>query len=157
MRETIDAVKDTFPQYAETCAAYGERLFAAQAGLRPVKLVPVHGSFKFSHIFYDGKEVAFIDFDGANLGDPCYDLGRFIAYVCKLQADFKIAMETAQRTVENFCAAYDQSAQQTVPQERINWFAGSHILTSQVYKAVKSLEANLIARLLHAADTLCPV
>jgi aminoglycoside phosphotransferase (APT) family kinase protein len=122
--------------------------------LPPSALTPVHGSFKLSHIFYNGREIAFIDFDGAKQGDPCYDLGRFIAAVYRLQAGATMDAETARRTVENFCAAYHHAAKTVVPQERINWFASAHILTGEIYKTVKSMIPGEVEQLLKIAGTI---
>jgi thiamine kinase-like enzyme len=161
LQSSLNAVSKTFPQYKDACSALYDKLKAAYPGLkpwpgRPVAPMPVHGSFKLSHIFYDGGKVAFIDFDGANLGDPCYDLGRFIAAVWKLQANSTIDRETAQRVIENFCCAYRQAGPAELPQQRIDWFASAHLLTSETYKAVKRLNSILVAELLKIADGICP-
>ncbi len=151
VRRAVEAVQHTAPQYAEACESLRQKLLAASQRMQPIGLTPVHGSFKFSHIFYDGREVVFIDFDGAHQGDPCYDLGRLIAYVGKLQAEGEIDEERARRTIANFCAAYRAATRRSVPQERIDWFASSHMLTSQIYKAMKSLDLSLLERLLALA------
>jgi len=145
------AVHESFPQYAATFSAIYDRLLAAQAQLPPVRLTPVHATFKFSHILHDGRNLVFIDFDGANQGDPCYDLGRFAAYLGKMQAQGEITADLAQRTFANFRAAYLQNATQAIANERIAWFASSQLLSSQVYKAMKSSEGTLVEQLLHLA------
>ncbi len=151
IRRAVEAVQHTAPQHAEACVTLQQKLFASASSLPAVPLTPVHGSFKFSHIFYDGREVTFIDFDGAHQGDPCYDLGRLIAYLGKEQAAGEIDEAVAQRARANFCAAYREATPRAVPQARVNWFASSHMLTSQIYKAVKSLDVSLLERLLALA------
>lgn len=148
VREAVAAIAQTFPEVAEQSNAFGERLLQQATQLGAWPLTPVHASFKFSHIFMTPRGVAFIDFDGANLGDPGYDVGRFIAHIYKMKSGFKIAPEIADQTIESFSAGYNEAAAQPLPQERIQWFAASHILGSQVYKSVKRLDANMIRRLL---------
>jgi aminoglycoside phosphotransferase (APT) family kinase protein len=157
MRQSAQAISRAFPDHAPRCAALGQKLEAAAAKLGPGPLTPVHASFKFSHIFAAAKGVAFIDFDGANLGDPGYDLGRFMAHLYKLQAHGKIAPAAAERTVENFCASYNRAASAPLPQERINWFAASHLLSSQIYKSVKRMDPRSVGKLLEMAERICKV
>ena len=70
-----------YPADAARFAALQARLLAAVPGLPAVPPAPVHGSFKISHVFDAGGQVAFIDFDGAGIGDPTYDVGRFLAHL----------------------------------------------------------------------------
>lgn len=157
VQEAVLAISQTFPQVAEHCKAVGEKLLERAATLGPWPLTPVHASFKFSHIFMTPRGVAFIDFDSANLGDPGYDLGRFIAHLYKMKAGFKLAPEAANETIASFITGYNEAAARPLPRERIQWFAASHVLGSQVYKAVKRLDADLVNKLLKTAALLCPV
>ena len=156
VREAVTAITETFPDYARACSAVGQKILDAAARLGPGPLTPLHGSFKFSHIFATKKGIAFIDFDGVNLGDPGYDLGRFIAFVYRMSARKEITVEMARQTVMNFCAGYNGAAASPVPQERIDWFAASHLLISEVCKSVKRMKTGLVNRLLEIADPLCP-
>jgi len=151
VQRAVEAVQHTAPQYAEACLTLQQMLVATAVSLAPIAFTPVHGSFKFSHIFYDEREVWFIDFDGAHQGDPCYDLGRLIAYLGKLQAEGELDDAEVQHAAASFCAAYREATPRLVPQARVNWFASSHMLTSQIYKAVKSLDESLLERLLAIA------
>ena len=153
-RRTIAAITRAFPDYASAAAPIGQKLleFAAQIGADPV--TPIHASFKFSHIFATKKGVAFIDFDGACLGDPGYDVGRFIAHLYKMKANWKIDPDIAEQTITNFCASYNRAAAAPLSPERINWFAASHLIASQVYKSVKRMDASLVSKLLKIADRL---
>jgi len=155
VHRAVAAIARTFPDHARSCAAVGEKLLNAAARLGPGPVTPVHASFKFSHIFATAKGMAFIDFDSANLGDPGYDLGRFLAHLYKMQAGDKIAPALAAQTAANFCASYNRAAASPIPQERIGWFAASHLIGSQVYKSVKRMNADLVGNLLNIADRLC--
>jgi hypothetical protein len=156
VRKSIARMSKTFPGCAQQCDALGNRLLNVAARIGPGPLTPVHASFKFSHIFYTGRGIAFIDFDGANLGDPGYDLGRFIAHLLKMKSNAKIDPGVAERTIANFCDTYNRATSSPVPQDRINWFAASHLLSSQGFKAVKRMKPGLVSELLNMADHRCP-
>ena len=156
VKTAVAAMNDVFPQYAERCNALGQKLLEASERLGEGATTPLHVSFKFSHIFSTARGIAFIDFDGARLGDPGYDIGRFVAHLYKMKSDWKIDPDVADRTATNFCASYNQSARTPLSQERINWFTASHLLSSQVYKSIKRMDTGLVNKLLKAADRLCP-
>ena len=155
LRLSVEKINRLFPQFAEECSLIARELFAAADQLDPVILTPVHASFKFSHIFMTERGIVFIDFDNANLGDPGYDLGRFIAHLYKMKAGGKLAIDIAEKTAANFCNAYNLNAHQPLSTARINWFAASHLLGSQVYKAVKRMNGNAVGRLLEETRQLC--
>ncbi len=155
-RRNLRAIEEAFPDYREDCAALGQKLMNAAAQIGPGPVTPLHASFKFSHIFAADKGLAFIDFDSANLGDPGFDVGRFIAHLYKMKADWKIAPEVADMTVTNFSAAYNHTAAVPLSQERIDWFAASHLISSQVYKSVKRMDASPVNKLWKIAESLCP-
>jgi thiamine kinase-like enzyme len=158
MREAVEEIGQAYPDHAKPCAAVGQKLLDAAARLGPGPLTSLHGSFKFSHVFVTEKGFAVIDFDGANLGDPGYDLGRFIAHLYKMQVHGKIDSEMAERTITNFCESYNRAVASPVPQERIHWFSASHLISSEVYKAIKSMEVDAAAvnEFLKIAERLCP-
>jgi len=156
VREAIASVKQTFPEYADSCAEIGQNLLEAATRLGPGPLTPVHASFKFSHIFQTAPGITFIDFDSANLGDPGYDVGRFIAHLHKMKASWKIDPEIADQTIENFCAGYNDMAAASLTPERIDWFTASHVLGSQVYKSVKRLDTGIVNKLLKVVNRLSP-
>ncbi len=155
--EAVAAINQTFPEFSGLCSTIGQKLLESAARLGPGPITPVHASFKFSHIFATDRGITFIDFDSANLGDPGYDVGRFIAHLYKMKAGLKIAPETADQTIANFCAGYNEAATYPLSQERINWFVASHVLGSQVYKSVKRLDSGMVSKLLKIASRLCPV
>ena len=156
LKKAITATQETFPRHAKQCDVVGQKLLRVAASLANGPTTLIHASFKFSHIISTARGIAFIDFDGANLGDPGYDLGRFIAHLCKMKAGWKINPEAANETITNFCNAYRQSAVVPVTQERIDWFAACHLVSSQVYKAVKRMKPDLVSKLLRMAEQMCP-
>jgi hypothetical protein len=156
VRRNLDAIAEAYPDYGEDCAVLGQKLMAAAERLGPGPITPLHASFKFSHIFATSKGLGFIDFDGANLGDPGFDVGRFIAHLYKMKADWHIEPDVADATITNFTAAYNRAAAAPLAQERIDWFAASHLIGSQIYKAVKHMDDSSVNKLWDIAERLCP-
>lgn len=156
MRRTVENIETSFPHDAASCRRLTEKLLAFAPSLAPVRLTPVHGSFKFSHILPTGQGITIIDFDGINLGDPGYDMGRLIAHLYRLQATGKIPPELTELAIGNFCESYHQGAAAPLSQERINWFAAGHLVSSEIYKAIKRMYPDLVHKLLKIADRLSP-
>lgn len=156
VRMATAALSQSFPEYAEGCQAFGRTLLATAERLGQETLVPVHGSFKFSHIFATPRGIAFIDCDGTKLGDPGYDLGRFMSHLYRMQVSGKIAREVVEHTVTNLTTAYNRHAMRQVPHERMLWFTASHMLTSDMYKLIKRMKPDAFVTLLDLAVSLCP-
>ena len=156
LAKSVAAICDNFPDQADRCTAMHERLLVTVDCLGPEPCTPVHGSFKFSHIFLSDGCVALIDFDGATLGDPTYDVGRFIAHVTEMRASSKMPAEIAEQTIERFTRGYLDAAALPMSEDRIRWFAASLIVSSQVGKAVKRFDPRLIGKLMTLAEAIAP-
>jgi aminoglycoside phosphotransferase (APT) family kinase protein len=144
-----------YPQHAARCNALERRLVHAVADLEPVPAAPVHGSFKTSHMFDAGGRVAFIDFDGAGIGDPTYDVGRFMAHlaVTALDAADGAAMDLA---YERFRDSYARRAPWGWAERRVRWYTAALLLSSQAYKCVKRMAPERVAAILACAEAWFP-
>ena len=156
IKAAMTAMSKVFPHVAERCDGVGWRLLEAAEKLERGSVTPVHVSFKFSHIFDTEQGIVFIDFDGARLGDPGYDVGRFIAHLYKMKADWKIDPEIAEKSVTNFSEAYNLAAASPLSRKKIDWFTASHLLCSQIYKSIKRRDTSLVNKLLKLTEQLCP-
>lgn len=155
LRAKITTICDAFPEHKIECNEVVQRLITRASQIGPGPLRPIHASFKLSHIFAEEKGITFIDFDGANLGDPGYDLGRFIAHLYRMTLNGKIQSGIAEQTVARFCEAYNRAAFMPVPQERINWFTASHLVCSEACRIVKRVAPDSVRELLRIADDIC--
>jgi thiamine kinase-like enzyme len=155
IKAAMTAMRKVFPQVADRCDVVGRQLLEAAEKLEKGSATPVHVSFKFSHIFDTAQGIVFIDFDGARLGDPGYDVGRFIAHLYKMKADWKIDPAIAEKSAANFCEAYNLAAAVPLSQAKIDWFKVSHLLCSQLYKTIKRRDASLMNKLLKMTERLC--
>jgi hypothetical protein len=156
LRSAIRTLREAYPDHAEICGPVTEKLLRAARSLERGPLTVVHGSFKLSHILATEKGLAFIDFDGTCLGDPTVDLGRFIAHVLKMSASGKLSAELAERTVDNFCNAYNRAARSPIPRRRIEWAAACHLIGGTMDKSVKRMDPRSTAELTRIADHLFP-
>ena len=79
VREVVDRLAASAPELAEAA----QPLVGCLAGLAretdPDPVVPCHHDFRPAQVLLDGEGVSFVDFDGACMGEPALDLGRFRA------------------------------------------------------------------------------
>jgi hypothetical protein len=156
LKAKLRAVSKAFPTHADRLGALGERLLRTAGRLDPELLTPIHASFKFSHIFRVARGTAFIDFDGACLGDPGYDVGRFNAHLYRMMAKKRIASEVGTEAARTFRDAYNRNARRPLSDEHIGWFTAGHLVTSELYKLVKRGGAGVVPRLVELAERHCP-
>jgi len=144
------------PRHAPRVEALRARLVAAVPGLPRVPAAPVHGSFKISHVFDAEGQVAFIDFDGAGIGDPTYDVGRFFAHLAVAGLASKTDAEAVQAAMRNFETAYAAAVPWGWPDARVRWYTSALLLSSQAYKCVKRLSPSRLLAILAAAEEWFP-
>jgi thiamine kinase-like enzyme len=154
LQQYISALAKAFQQYAERCNTLHAKLQAVAAHLEPRAAAPIHASFKFSHTFLTNKGIAFIDFDGANLGDPGHDVGSFVAYLYKMAVEQKLRADVVEQTIASFCEAYNQAANSPISKKRSDWFSASHIIVSHIYKSIKRLDSQQLDQFLQVAEGL---
>ena len=154
LRRSLQPMRQIFPDHAGRCERLVDRLLTAAAMLAPWPNSPVHASFGFSRIFVTARGVAFVSFDGANLGDPGQDLGRFVAQVYKMAITGRLALANAEQVFSSFCAGYNSAVTRPIPEERIRWFATSHLISSLFHEAVTRLCPAPARRMLVIADRL---
>lgn len=145
-----------YPHLAPRVQALHDRLVAQAAGLTPVPPGPVHGSFKSSHIFDAGGQVAFIDFDGAGIGDPTYDVGRFVAHLAVAGLNSKTDAGAIEAAVDAFARAYDATVPWGWPEDRVRWYTAALLVSSQAYKCVKRMVPDRVEAILAAAELWAP-
>jgi len=146
-------IERAYSSLAQRVRALRETLEHKAAILPPVPPTPVHGSFKSSHIFDAGGRIAFIDFDGAGIGDPAYDVGRFLAHLAVAGLNSKADAATIGLAVEAFAAAYGRSVPWGWPEERVRWYTAALLLSSQAYKCVKRMVPDRVEAILAAAES----
>jgi hypothetical protein len=156
LRASSRKICKAYPEHATRCGALTERLLAAAAALPDVPVAPVHGSFKVSHWFDVGDAVAFIDFDGAGLGDPTYDVGRFVAHLAIAGLNSKTDAANIDAALQTFCAAYAARVAWGWPEMRVRWYASALLVSSQAYKCVKRMVPGRVDAILRLAEQWFP-
>jgi len=134
----------------------GARLLAHGSRFPELPSVTLHGSFRLSHILETPEGIAFIDLDGATAGDPGVDLGRFLAHLRRLEAQGSVAPAIADATAREFLRGYEAAAPVRVSDERIGWATAVHLISGGLDKAVKRMDAHLLAALTGAAAESYP-
>jgi hypothetical protein len=155
--QSLAAARGALPASARATCELGERLLASGARFADLPAVTLHGSFRLSHVLSTPSGVAFIDIDGANAGDPGVDLGRFLAHLHRLEAQGSIAPAEAETTAREFRRGYQAAAIVPVSDERIGWATAVQLVSGGLDKALKRMDAGLLAALTRAAARCCPV
>ena len=150
------SVARSYPAHRDECARITDRLLALVPRLPDVPRAPVHGSFKSSHLFEDKGQLVLIDFDGAGLGDPIYDVGRFLSRVVAGGAHTLATAETIGATIATFREVYRQGVPWGWPELRVRWSTCAHLIGSHVYKSVKRANSERVAATLRAAAAWLP-
>lgn len=148
-------MRRAFPQFRQITGELVECLLTKARELDREQIVPVHGSFKFGHIFLHDDGIGFIDFDGVCKGHPGEDLGRFAAYIHQMVLEEKLTRHTAEQIITNFAASYNHHAQRALPQAHFEWYTASHLLVSHLHKSVKRSALVQIEQLFSLAMALC--
>jgi Phosphotransferase enzyme family len=156
LRSSSRKISRAYPQYATRVDALSQRLIEAVTHLPRVPPAPVHGSFKISHVFDVGGQVAFIDFDGAGIGDPTYDVGRFLAHLAVTGLNSKTDADSIARAVERFREAYTAGIAWNWPEQRVRWYTAALLLSSQAYKCVKRMVPDRVEAIVTAAESWFP-
>jgi hypothetical protein len=156
LHESSRKICKAYPEHAARCQALEHRLSAAAADLPHVPVAPVHGSFKVSHFFDVGGEVAFIDFDGAGLGDPTYDVGRFVAHLAIAGLNSKTDADSIQEALQHFRDRYAARVPWEWPEIRVRWYTSALLVSSQAYKCVKRMVPGRVDAILRLAEEWFP-
>jgi aminoglycoside phosphotransferase (APT) family kinase protein len=149
-------IERAYPQLAGRVQALHDRLVAQAPGLTAVPPGPVHGSFKSSHIFAADGQVAFIDFDGAGIGDPTYDVGRFLAHLAVAGLNSKADAGAIETAIEAFARAYGATVPWGWAEDRVRWYTAALLVSSQAYKCVKRMVPDRVEAILAAAELWAP-
>ena len=142
-------------------AGAAQPLVGCLAGLArdtdPDPVVPCHHDFRPAQVLLDGEGVSFVDFDGACMGEPALDLGRFRAKlrdtgISAFGPDAPGAVDDAERNLEllddlcdSFLTDYQQHA--VVSRERVLLWETCDLLTSLLHAWTKVLLPRVEARL----------
>ena len=156
LRESLAEARAVLAPAARTACELGEHLLALGARFPRLPEVTLHGSFRLSHIMETPDGVAFIDLDGANAGDPGVDLGRFLAHLRRLEAQGSIEPAIADATAREFQRGYQAAAPVRVSDERIGWATAVHLVSGGLDKALKRMDAGMLAAVTRAAARSCP-
>jgi aminoglycoside phosphotransferase (APT) family kinase protein len=152
----VEAVAQAFPRHAARCRALRARLLDEVPRMGAPGRATVHGAFRMSHVFAAGDRVGLIDLDRSGRGEPAHDLGRFAAHLIEAQVRGRIEEQAAQQVIRALVEGHRAASATPVSELHMRWFTASHLLTGQLYKLVKRVDAGLIEELLGCAERIAP-
>jgi aminoglycoside phosphotransferase (APT) family kinase protein len=156
LQQAVRRIAARYPGAGARCERLSRQLQDTAPRLPEVPLVPVHGSFKSGHILHDNDHVTIIDFDGAGLGDPMYDVGRYIARLEILGLASPAAKRATQQAIANFRRTYAAGVPWGWPDLRARWYTSAHLVSSQAHKSVKRMAPELVEATLDCAERWLP-
>ena len=145
-----------YPSLAPQCAEVAHRLLDCAPRLPGAVVAPVHGSFKSGHVLVDDGRVAIIDFDGAGLGDPLYDVGRYLARLDLAGAKSAAARSAIDAAAARFREFYAAAVPWGWPEMRVRWYTSAHLVASQAQKNVKRMAPRRVRSTLQRAEKWFP-
>jgi hypothetical protein len=150
------SLEETYPEGVAACAPAFDALLTAAPAVATAEVAVLHGSFRMSHALPTPRGIGFIDFDGACLGDPAVDLGRWIAHAYRVAIGGKVDVAAVDLSTERLCAGYAAAAARPVVRERIRWSAACNLLAGAMDKSVKRMDPRALEALAKLAEGLCP-
>ncbi len=70
----------------------------------------IHRDFHDKQVFFDGTRIGLLDFDTVSIGDPCVDIGNFLAHIALRRRQGRVSHEAAERARNAFIGAYELPA-----------------------------------------------
>lgn len=157
VREVVDRLATSAPELARAAQPLVGCLADLARDTDPDPAVPCHHDFRPAQVLLDGEGVSFVDFDGACMGEPALDLGRFRAKlrdtgISAFGPDVPRSGHETQMTLElldHLCEAFlaDYQEQAPVSRERVLLWETCDLLTSLLHAWTKVLLPRVEARL----------
>ncbi len=155
LQKSAKSFAAAFPEYGARCKFLTKNLFSHAGSVQPLSSTTLHASFKIGHILMTEKGVAFIDLDGLCSGTPGQDVGRFAAYLYKMQAENTLDAKTVSRMTSAFVNGYNSAAAEKLTREQADWFIATHLVISELFKSVKRQNCEPVLPLLTIVETIC--
>ncbi len=155
LQKSAKSFAAAFPEYGGRGKYLAKTLASHADSVQPLPAKTLHASFKTGHILMTDAGIAFIDLDGLCLGTPGQDVGRFAAYLYKMQAENALAAKTVRQIISAFVRGYNSAAVTTLTRQQVDWFIATHLVISELFKSVKRQQGEAIEVLLETAESIC--
>lgn len=114
-------------------------------GARP--LATLHHDLHLKNMYVRSGKVALIDLDNLCLGDPLYDIGRFIASIHTCGLVQNVPERRVKQINDVFVCAYRSNVPWDVPQQLVDWHVTAALIVKNAMRCAKRLQSGLLGDL----------
>ncbi len=116
----------------------------------------IHGDFSHNQILVKAGHVSVIDFDGVGMGDPCTDIGSFLARLERPAVEGGLEGSLRHWAAEEFCRQYEAAQRGVLARDRLIWHQAMGLVRLAVnsLKHLKSAWPRRVDNYLSRAETL---
>jgi tRNA A-37 threonylcarbamoyl transferase component Bud32 len=114
-------------------------------GTRP--LATLHHDLHLKNMYVRSGKVALIDLDNLCLGDPLYDIGRFIASIHAYGLMQNVPERRVRQINDVFVCAYRSNVPWDVPQQLVDWYVTTALIVKNAMRCAKRLQSGLLGDL----------
>lgn len=147
VRERSRLLSGYYPRLKKPTQNILSRLPDLVAGLKPSRLVPIHGDFNYSQVLFDFGKPVFVDFDSVSLGDPLYDVAHFVAGLHWLAAQKYFAATEIRLVIGLFCDLYKELIPWEVSSSALNAQVAMALVCRRAYKVFRQLEEDTLQKI----------
>lgn len=141
---TIGRVRPSFNQALQR-VVNNLILQSQRFGPRPV--VTLHHDLHLQNIYVRSGKIALIDLDNLCLGDPLYDVGRFIASIRCCGIIRNLPHRRITEICDAFVCAYRKNVPWDVPRPLVDWYITTALVTKNAMRCVFRLQPRLLGDL----------
>ena len=119
-------------------------------GTRP--LATLHHDLHLTNMYVRSGKVALIDLDNLCLGDPLYDIGRFIASIHTFGLMQNVPERRVKQINDVFIRAYRSNVPWDVPQPLVDWHVTTSLIVKNAMRCAKRFQSSLLEDLVASIE-----
>jgi thiamine kinase-like enzyme len=147
LQDAETTIGHAIPSFSRTLQRIVKNLIlqSQRFGTRP--LVTLHHDLHLKNMYVRSGKVALIDLDNLCLGDPLYDIGRFIASIHTYGLMQSLPEKRVRQINDVFVGAYRRHVPWDVPQQRVDWYVTTSLIVKNASRCAKRLQSSLLGDL----------
>lgn len=143
--ETI--IGRAIPSFSRTLQRIVKNLILQSQGFGTRPLATLHHDLHLKNMYARSGKVALIDLDNLCLGDPLYDIGRFIASIHTYGLMQNLPERRVKQVNDAFVHAYRSHVPWEVPQQLVDWHVTTALIVKNAMRCAKRLQSGPLREL----------
>lgn len=108
---------------------------------------PIHANLFGDQILYDGDRIGMVDWDTLSLGDPHYDIGRFLAHFIYLAGREQLSPKGVRAATDALLQGYEADIEWKIDRTCLTWHVVTQILLRGKISSLRKLPEDWQAHL----------